>query len=547
MTLDPADYAVISQALISATREMGIKLMRSAYSSIVRDANDAASALLDAVGRAVCQGELNPVQLGSMSATFSHCAKRYPLDILREGDFFVTNDPYHGGQHLPDIFIFSPILLDNQLLGFAGTVAHHIDIGGGAPGLNMSARELLQEGMVLPPTKWNLERDWNGGSFEQLLAANIRVPDQTIGDINAQFAANAVGAARVRQLAIKYGTDNVRATMRELIEYSEKRMRVAIAAVPDGVYHGEDRIDDDGISDDPVLFKCKVTVDGDSMAIDFDGTSPQVATNINCPFASAMAAAYNCVKSALTTPDTPFNAGSIRPISFCAPYGTIVNPKPPAPVRARMTAVYRVYDSVMKALSAAVPDKIIATGFNSTTGPYLSRQTDGRYQIYHEIIGGGYGASAKADGCSAVDGPNSNCSNVPVEALDMDFDYFRLIEYAVIPDSGGAGKYRGGLGIRRRYAILKDDVQYAQYGDRFRFQPNGLFDGKPGIGASYTLQRNGKIEPLKSKVMMSLHAGDILTVETGGGGGYGKPIQRPPELVDADLADGLISTDYARA
>ena len=334
--------------------------------------------------------------------------------------------------------------------------------------------------------------------------------------------------------------------MDELIRYGERRMRAAIRAVPDGVYRGEDRIDDDGAGGRPVAIRCAMTVRGDEIAIDFTGTDPQVATNMNCPYASTLAAAYSCVKGVLTDPETPFNAGSLAPITINAPLGTIVNPRRPAPVRARMTAVNRVFDAVMKAFAAAVPERAIATGFDTTTGPYLSRRSGGRYQVYHEIIGGGWGASAGADGCSGVDGPGSNCSNAPVEALDMDYDYFRVLEYALIPDSGGSGRQRGGLGIRRRYLILKHEVQYAQYGDRFRFEPEGLFGGGPGRAARCTLERDGEAIALPSKVMMTLRAGDVLTVETGGGAGYGDPRERAAAAIEADLAEGLVTGSGGR-
>ena len=256
-------------------------------------------------------------------------------------------------------------------------------------------------------------------------------------------------------------------------------MRPAIAHAPDGIYRGEDRIDDDGVGSEPVLIKCTVRISGDHMEIDFAGTAQQVPTNMNCPLASTLAAAYSCVKAVLTEPETPFNAGSMAPLTVNVPHGSILNPRRTAPVRARMTAVNRVYDVVMKALAQALPDRVVATGFDTTTGPYLSMRLEGRYQVYHEIIGGGWGAGMRTDGASVLDGPGSNCSNAPVEALDMDYDYFRVVEYSIIADTGGAGRHRGGLGVRRRYLILKDGVQYAQYGDRFRFRPEGLFGGKP--------------------------------------------------------------------
>ena len=292
VALNPADYAVISQALIAATHEMGAKLVRSAYSTIVREASDASAALLDPNGQAVAQAELMIQQLGSLSATFGPCAEHHPVDTLVEGDFYINNDPYHGGQHLPDVFIFSPVFFEGELVAFGATVAHHIDIGGGAPGLNVNAREIYQEGLIIPPSRYNLDDDWNGGRLERLIATNVRVPDQTIGDMNAQFAGNAIGAARVRQLCRKYGPEAVRETMASLIDYSERRMRAAIAAAPDGVYHGEDVIDNDWVGGGPVHIRVAVTIDGDEVAIDFDGTSDQVGSNMNAPFASTVAAAF---------------------------------------------------------------------------------------------------------------------------------------------------------------------------------------------------------------------------------------------------------------
>jgi N-methylhydantoinase B len=432
------------------------------------------------------------------------------------------------------------------VVAFGATVAHHIDIGGGAPGLNMSSRELCQEGLIIPPSKYNFERDWNGGPLERFLAANIRVPDQTIGDFYAQFAGNSIGAARVRQLCRKYGAETVRATMAALLDYSERRMRAAIAEAPDGTYHGEAMIDDDGTNDQPLAIRAAVAIEGDGMSIDFASTSPQVESNMNCPFASTLAAAYSCIKAVLAAPDIPFNQGTARPVTVTAPYGSLLNPKPPAPVRARMTATYRVFNAVMDALAKAVPEQVIACGFDTTTGPYLSRRSEQGYRVYHEVIGGGYGASSRQDGCSGVAGPMSNCSNTPVEVLDMEFDFFRVREYSLIDDSGGPGRFRGGLGIRRRFEIVKDDVKFAQYGDRFRFPPRGVFGGGPGQRASCTILRKGTVLTVKGKDSADLRKGDELTLLTAGGGGYGAPPERPCQRVRADIEEGLVSKQRAR-
>ena len=541
MALDQVDQAIVSQALIAAAKEMGIKLVRSAYSPIVREANDCSAALLDVEGNVVSQAELIPMQLGPIGTTFRPCAELYPPETLEPGDFYINNDPYQGGQHVPDVFIFSPIFFGPRLVGFSATVAHHLDLGGGAPGLNMAAGDVHQEGLIFPPSRYNANRDWNGGPLERLVRANVRVPEKTIGDCNAQFAANGVGARRVVELCEKFGADMVTEAMAGLLDYAEQRMRAAIAAAPDGVYHGEDQLDSDGENDEPLVVRARVEIAGDTVSVDYEGTCDQVRTNVNCPFASTIAAGLSCVKSVLTSPDIPFNEGAKRPIGIAAPYGSLLNPRPPAPVRARMLSAYRAYNAVMKALANAVPERVMAAGFDTTHATCLSHLGKGGYGIYLEIFGGGYGASAVGDGCDAVDSPLSNCSNIPIEAIDMEHAFFRVAEYALVAGSGGGGTWRGGLGIRRVYEVLADDVEYQSYSDRFAIPPEGLFGGEDG-GAAFTcvLRGNEKIM-LGSKTSFRLAKGDLLVMSTGGGAGYGEPGRRSPERVAQDRVDGALA------
>jgi N-methylhydantoinase B len=539
--LDPVDYAIISQAIIAAAREMGAKLVRSAYSTVLREARDGSAALLDATGNTVAQAELIPMQLGTIGYIFRHCAAQYKLEELEEGDFFAINDPYSGGQHLQDVFFFHPIFHERRLLGFAASVAHHLDLGGGSAGLNTAAPDVYAEGLIIPPLKLNMRRDWHGGGFQRLLRANVRVPHQTMGDFDAQMAANAIGTARLRELAARYGADLVTGVMAALQDYSEARMRAAIRAVPDGVYRGEDAVDDDGIDTTPLPVRAAVTVRGDSIEVDFAGTAPQVRRHLNAPFASTISAALSCIKAVLTSPDIPFNAGAARPVTISAPGGSLLNPMHPAPVRARMEACFRAWNAVMKALAQAVPDKVIACGFDTTTVGVLSRLGAGGWSVYLEIFGGGYGAAADADGCDAVDGPLSNCSNTPIEALDQDFPFFRVVEYGLREDSGGAGTHRGGLGLFRRYEILDDDVRFTLYSDRFTRAPEGLFGGESGTTGCCEIRRGNETIRLRSKDAIDLRRGDVLTLAVGGGGGYGDPRTRRTDLVDRDVADGLFS------
>jgi len=546
--LNPVDYAVISQGLIAGAREMGVKLIRSAYSTIVREAADASAALFDRDGNVVAQAELIPMQLGPMSEIFRACAAVDPVDTLQEGDFYITNDPYSGGQHLQDVFIYSPIFYEGEIIGFAGTVAHHLDLGGGNPGLTTEAVDVHAEGLIFPPTRYNYHRDWEGrGPLKRLVAANIRVPQQTIGDFDAQFAANSVGAERMRQLCQKYGAATVRAAMRELIDYSERRVRSALSQLADGVYYGEDSVDDDGVTDTPLTVKVAVKVSGDNIDIDFDGTCPQVTRNLNCPFSSTISAALSAVKAALTSPDIPFNEGLKKPVRITAPEGTLVNPSYPAPVRARMEAGYRCFNAVLKALSQVAPEKVIAGGNDATLVTSLSHQDDGKYRVYLEVYGGGFGASPRKNGCDAVDSPLSNCTNTPVEATDMDFDHFRIVGYGLREDSCGHGRHRGGLGFYRQFEILKDDVNFAMYADRFVLAPYGLFGGTDGEPGSAHILRDGKVIPLKSKDARVLKKGDILTINTAGGGGYGPVHERKQEDIEHDIRHGYVSEASAKA
>ncbi len=428
MTRSAIDQAIITRALVAATNEMGTKLIRCAHSPIVREAQDCSAALIDARGNVVAQAELIPIQLGSISHTLAPCLELYPPETLQEGDFFINNDPYHGGQHIQDIFLFSPIFFDGTLLGFSASVVHHIDLGGGAPGLNPHAGDVHQEGLIFPPSKYNLDRDWNGGPFERLIAANVRMPEATIGDINAQLAANAIGAKRLQALAARYGADVLAGAMDEVLAYSERRMRNAILSLPDGTYTGAAAMDDDGIGDEPVTIRTRVEIQGDSIRIGFDGTDPQVPTNLNNPFASTFAAAVACAKAVLTDPDIPFNDGVSRVVTVNAPYGSVLNPKPPAPVRARLLPSYRVFNAVMNALAQLAPDRVMAEGYDTTTPVCLSHLGPEGFNIYLEILGGGYGAGLANDGCDGVDSPLSNCANIPIEALEMDYPFLRIVQ-----------------------------------------------------------------------------------------------------------------------
>ena len=539
MIVTPVDQAVITRALIAAADEMGVKLIRSAHSPVVREAQDCSAAILDKFGRVVAQAELIPIQLGSITHTFKACLEHHPLDTLCEGDFLINNDPYSGGQHLPDIFLFTPVFLEKELIGVTATVVHHIDLGGGAPGLNPNAGDVHEEGITFPPTKYTIEKDWMGGPFERLVRANVRMPEATIGDLNAQFAANAVGAERLRDLCRKFSSETISVAMNEMLDYSERRIRTAISKAPDGKYYGEAHLDDDGISNMPVPIKVQLSIKGDTLSIDFEGTAEQVKSNMNSPFASSVSSAIACVKSVLTDPDIPFNEGAERAINVKIPYGSILNPRPRAPVRARLLPSYRVVNAVMKALGEAVPERVIAPGFDTTSVCCLSHKSADGYNIYLEIFGGGFGAGPNYDGCDAVDSMLSNCSNIPIESMESDYPFFRVEDYSLRSSSGGNGKFRGGMGFQKTYRILSGNVTFATYGDRFRIAPAGVLGGGSGAQAETFVERGGQVIQLESKQQFVLHEGDRLVVRTGGGGGYGSPSERNAGLRKNDQLNGI--------
>lgn len=545
MNLDPIDYAILSQAMLAAAREMGAKLVRSAYSTIVREARDASTAILDREGNIIAQSEMIPIQLGSMGTTLRACLERYPTDSLAEGDFLVNNHPYYGGQHLQDVFIFTPVFHEGEFIAFSGSTAHHLDLGGGSAGLNNSATDLFQEGLILPPSKWNLEKDWFGGNFERLLTANIRVPHQTLGDFNAQFAANAIGAQRIKQLCDKYGRSKLLSAMSDVISYSERHLRAAISAIPDGVYTASDAMDDDGYTGSPIFVRVKLTVRGHTLEVDFDGTDPQSKRNINAPFASTVSAVMCCIKAALIGSDVPFNEGSFRPVFVKAPLGSLLNPSAPAPVRARMEPCYRAFSAVMKALAKALPEKTIAAGFDASLMACLSRFSDGRYRVCLESYGGGYGAGIANDGAHAVSSPLSNTTNSPIEALDMEYSFFRVVEYSLAADSFGHGKHRGGLGMRRVYEVLEDFTDFSIYADRFSIRPQGTRGGANAALARCEIWRNGvrlEVDARRGVVVMK---GDRVVVVTSGGAGWGIAAERSRVSLDNDIEDGFISSEDA--
>lgn len=545
-SIDQASFNIISNGLHGIAQEMGERLVRSAYSTIIREARDCSTSLLDRNGRIVAQAQFCPIHMNSFGMVFQAFARRFDLSTIRPNEGLITNDPYSGAQHLNDIVLFTPIFYRDRLVAFSASLGHHIDVGGGAAGPNAGATDVYSEGLRIPLTRFDFDRDLGDGLLEQFIRINVRPPDDVMGDIYAQIAANRTGKARFTEMIERFGEDMVLAGVGELQDYSERLARQAILAIPDGTYRAEDFVDDNGFTDEPLKVAVRIVVDGDSLELDFAGSADQTKGIINSPLASTVSAAYGAIGILLGGGDIPVNDGLYRPIrTVDVPHGSFLNPSQPRAVRARNNACHRVYNVIMRAMAEVVPDRVLCSGHDTTNAIGMGHMSADRYRVYMEVVGGGWGASAGADGADVVDGYVGNCSNVPVESLELDYPFLRVEEYALRRGSAGAGERRGGMGARRVYRILDDDVSFNSYSDRFKIAPWGLFGGKPGAPSRFTVERAGEFLALPSKGNFPLRAGDRLVIETAGGGGYGDPLKRDHALVARDLADGLIDARQA--
>ncbi|UXT85236.1 hydantoinase B/oxoprolinase family protein [Agrobacterium tumefaciens] len=548
-TADPILLTIIARALQSAADEMALNLIRSAFSAVVREARDCSTALLDAQGRVVAQADMIPMQTAALSASFTAASEQLDLSSIGPDHAILLNDPYSGGQHLNDLILFSPIFLEGELLGWAGSTAHHLDIGGGSAGVNTTAEELIQEGLVIPPILMDTKRDWYGGMIERLIFANIRTPEIGRGDMDAQFASNHVGKERVLGLANRYGVEGLRAAMSAVLDYSERRMRASISAIPDGVYHGEAFMDSDGRepASPPVRVKVKVTISGDEAGMDYTGTDSQVRAMFNAPYASTIAASVSALRTILGDTSMPANDGCNRPLKVFAPLGSLLNPRPGAPVRARSSSGLRAFDSVHDALAGALPSRVPAQGNNATTGFFLTHtRDDGKMAIHIDVLGGGWGAAEGYDAIHATDNVLSSCRLTPSEAIEQLHPHVRIEGFGLIRDSGGFGINTGGMGLFRRYRIMEENVKLSLYSDRFIVAPRGVQGGLDAPNSSLFVERGGEIITLGGHSTLALKKGDLVEIRVSGGAGWGDPRKRSRASVARDLEDDMISAATAR-
>jgi len=536
-SLSPITVEVVRHAILAIAEEMSLIVMRSARSPLLKEAGDLSSALTDARGRLVAQGRDIPIHLGVMAFTVKEFLRRVPRRELRDGDVYYLNLPEVGGNHLPDVKAIRPVFAGRRLAAFAISLAHWADLGGAVPGSYVPwASDAYQEGLRIAPVKV-FDRRGPTRAFD-LVMANVRGREEREGDCRAQYAAGEVAARRLGELFARYGAPTVLACFDRIRAEAEAQMRAAIRTIPPGVYAGEDWVDDDGHEDRPVPIRVRVTIRGDRAAFDFAGTGAAVKGPVNTTPFVACSAVYYSVKS-LVAPDVPGNDGCYAPIRVTVPPGTILSPPPDAPVvGGNHETSQRVVDACYKALAPALPERITAGGPTTSGLLLFGTRREGRWQILYETHGGGEGAAAHRDGGPATRVHLSNVMNTPTEVVETEYP-IEVLHHALRPGSGGAGAHRGGLGLTRAYRVLAETTLTTML-ERRVVPPWGIFGGADGRPYRITLVRGDTRRDVKGKETVTLRPGDVVLVETAGGGGYGDPAARPAALVEADRREGYV-------
>ena len=539
-TPDPVTVEVIGSALGSIVEEMGEALVRASFSTNIKERRDCSTALFDRQGRTLCQAEHIPIHLGSFLDLIPEILRRHPERAMQAGDVFIGNDAFAGGgTHLPDIVLAEPVFVDGSIAAWAVNLAHHADFA------DRGHAHIFQEGLRIPPV-----RLYRAGILQQdvldLILLNCQVPRERLSDLRAQMAANRLGVSRFQALCARYGAAVVLAAGEALMDYAERRMRTGIAAIPDGTWRFTDRHDSPEITGELDL-SVAITVTGDAMRLDFDGP-PQVRAGINMTMTALLATVYYAVKAAVD-PGIPPNAGLARPLAVTATPGSVLNCLAPAAVNARLSTCQRVVDLVLGALAQAIPERLTAAHHGACSVAQFSGFQPGTREPwgYLETIGGGFGARATKDGLDGVHVHATNTSNLPVEALETEYP-LTLVAYELVDGSGGAGTWRGGMGLRRVYRA-EAECQVRLDTARLRSAPWGLAGGLPGHMAR--LEYGPGVTPF-ARGAGTLQAGQWVAVVTAGAGGYGPPSGRAPERVAQDVAEGRLTAEeaqriYARA
>ncbi|HZQ53458.1 MAG TPA: hydantoinase B/oxoprolinase family protein [Bryobacteraceae bacterium] len=526
MAADPVDLAIFSSAIHSIAEEMGAALRRTAFSPNIKERRDYSCAVFDADGNAIAMGDHMPVHLGSMPMSVRAAIERVPLE---PGDVAILNDPYAGGTHLPDITMVMAVFdsAAKNPLFYVASRAHHADVGGAYPGSMGPSRDIYQEGIRIPPVKI-LRGGVVARDVLNVLLHNVRTPSEREGDLTAQMGACRVGEARLQEVIAKYGRRALGELGRELLDYSERLVEAELAKMPAGTFEAEDFLDDDGFTDEPVPIRVAITIDpgAQTARVDFSGSSAQVASSINAVYAITFSAVHYVFRCLLPG-NAPATAGILRPVTVIAPEGSIVNARTPAAVAGgNVETSQRIVDVLMKALAKAIPERIPAASsgtMNNLTIGGIDPRT-GKPFAYYETIAGGMGARPVSDGLSGVHTHMTNSLNTPVEALEYAYP-LRVVRYSFRPGSGGTGRYRGGDGLIREIELLAD-CQVTVLAERRKFRPYGLAGGDAGAAGRTMLASEGHARELPGKCSVSAKQGDVIRVETPGGGGWGSSALR---------------------
>lgn len=545
--VDPITMEVVKNALSSIADEMALVIMRTAYSSIVRDSMDYSTGLCDREGRAIAHGLTMALHLGSFPDAMRCLIADYG-DRTYPGDVFVFNDPYTaGGMHLPDVYIVQPIFHEEQLEGYAATLVHQIDMGGIAPGSTaVYATEIFQEGLRLPIVKM-YERGEPNETFFKIMASNTRMPDKLAGDMRAQIAACRTADKAFRGLIAKYGRETFRALVDDLHNHAERMMRAEIEALPDGTWSFTDYIDGLGDVPEPLPLKVTITIKGGDITVDWTGSAPQVQGAINCPVPFVKSAAHLILKC-IARDDVPNFEGFTRPIKQIAPEGTIVNPRLPAACAARAIVGWRAIDALLGAFAQIAPDRVPAAGEGGVSFPIISGFHHGQRYVCSETLAGSWGAMADRDGVFGVPNPGGNLTNQPIEMIEALYPV-EVTEYGMVPNSGGPGRFRGAPAFVRAYRMLGDEATLIMRSDRRRYLPYALDGGCAGT-PSWNFLNPGpeqQVVPVMPMDPITLRRGDVFSHVSAGGAGRGDPLAREPASVLDDLIEERITVDYARA
>jgi N-methylhydantoinase B len=541
---DPATFEVFKNAIVGLANEMAITVIRTAHSQIIAESMDFSTALCDAQGRVVAQGNCTPLHMGSIPAAMDAVLARYGDDV-HDGDVFALNDPDEGGSHLPDIFVFTPAFVDGQLEGFAVAIGHQADIGGRVAGGNaVDSTEIFQEGLQIPVCRLVSAGVLNE-TLISILTRNVRVPDLVLGDLQAEVAACHTGASGLRDMVRRYGAERFRSLVDELLDYSETLLRNRIGELPDGRWSFEDCLDDDGMGSASVPLRVAITVRGSEVSFDFTGSSPQVPSALNATASLTMSAAYAALQAAVGE-DIPSNAGFYRPIDFTIHKGSILDGRRPVARNARGLLGYRLVDTIWGALAEILPDRIPACGDGGPNAVSIgATAADGAQSVLVDVCFGAWGGRPNGDGVDGASPMAGNLANTPIEDLERS-GLVRVERYGYLPDSGGAGAWRGGLSIVRDLYLEHEEASLQIRSDRREYPPYGLVGGQPGGACWNILNPDGEHEVLPSKVTTRFRRGDVHRHITAGGGGYGDPLLRDPARVLADVVAGKVTAEGAR-